>query len=71
MAATALVRVAGFDSSLDYIDLAPRIPGQVRGLLARYPLGFGQRVSALSKAVDHPLGLPSSGSWMRLNSAAF
>jgi len=54
MAAAALQKLAGLSSDRRYIDLAQQALTQVQPLLAQYPLGFGQWLSALSYALSSP-----------------
>ena len=54
MAATVLLKLAGFTSDLPYVDIAHQALGQVQTMLAQYPLGFGQWLQALSYALSKP-----------------
>jgi uncharacterized protein YyaL (SSP411 family) len=53
MAAVVLLRLAGVSGEPRYADLARRSLSQVQPLLAQYPLGFGQWLSALDYALAH------------------
>jgi uncharacterized protein YyaL (SSP411 family) len=54
MAALVLQRLAGLAAEPRYAELALRSLGAVQPLLARYPLGFAQWLTALSYARAHP-----------------
>ncbi len=54
MAAMALQRLAGLAAEPRYAELAQRSLSTMQPLLARYPLGFGQWLQALSYALAHP-----------------
>ena len=51
MAATALLKLAGFFNDLRYVDLIHKSLAQMQGMMSEYPLGFGQCLQAQS----HPL----------------
>jgi uncharacterized protein YyaL (SSP411 family) len=54
MAATALLKLAGFTNEMRYVDLARQELEQMQGMMAQYPLGFGQWLQALSYALSKP-----------------
>ena len=54
MAASVLLRLAGLSGETEYTELAHEGLEQVQPLMARYPLGFGQWLSALSYALSKP-----------------
>ena len=54
MAATALLKLAGFTNDLRYVDIARQALAQIQPMMARYPLGFGQWLQALAYALSKP-----------------
>jgi hypothetical protein len=54
MAVTALLKLAGFTNDLRYVDIARQALAQIQSMMARYPLGFGQWLQALSYALSQP-----------------
>ena len=54
MAARVLLRLAGLAVEPRVLDLALRSLGAMQPMLARYPLGFGQWLTALDYALAHP-----------------
>ena len=54
MAVTALLKLAGFTNEMRYVDLARQELEQMQGMMAQYPLGFGQWLQALSYALSKP-----------------
>ncbi len=54
MAATALLKLAALSTELYYVNIAHEALAQMQPLLARYPLGFGQWLQALSYALSPP-----------------
>ena len=54
MAATVLLKLAGFTSDARYTDTAHRALVEVQTLAGQYPLGFGQWLQALSYALATP-----------------
>jgi uncharacterized protein YyaL (SSP411 family) len=54
MAVTALLKLAGFTNDLRYADVAHQALADVQGMLAQYPLGFGQWLQALAYALSKP-----------------
>jgi uncharacterized protein YyaL (SSP411 family) len=51
---TALFKLAGFTNDLRYVDIARQALAQMQGMLAQYPLGFGQWLQALAYAISKP-----------------
>jgi uncharacterized protein YyaL (SSP411 family) len=71
MAATVLLKLAGFTGGVRYADLARRSLAQMQSLVAQYPLGFGQWLQALSYALSQPreiaiVGDPQAGNTQAL-----
>ena len=54
MAALVLQRLAGLAVEPRYLELARAALGPMQEMLARYPLGFAQWLSALDYALSHP-----------------
>ncbi len=54
MAATVLLKLAGFTGDARYADLARESLARVQSLAAQYPLGFGQWLQALSYVLSQP-----------------
>ena len=54
MAATTLLKLAGFTNDLRYVDIVHRALAQMQPMLAQYPLGFGQWLQALAYALSQP-----------------
>jgi uncharacterized protein YyaL (SSP411 family) len=54
MAVTSLSKLAGFTNELRYVDFAHRALAQMQGMMAQYPLGFGQWLQALAHALSQP-----------------
>jgi uncharacterized protein YyaL (SSP411 family) len=54
MAATALLKLAGFTNDLRTVDLAHQALAQIQPMMAQYPLGFGQWLQALAYALSKP-----------------
>ncbi|MDH7486401.1 MAG: thioredoxin domain-containing protein [Anaerolineae bacterium] len=54
MAALVLLRLAGLAGEPRYVELAQRSLAAMQPMLARYPLGFGQWLTALDYALAHP-----------------
>jgi uncharacterized protein YyaL (SSP411 family) len=54
MAVTALLKLAGFTNELRYVDIAHQTLAQMQTMMARYPLGFGQWLQALSYTLAKP-----------------
>ncbi len=54
MAATALLKLAGFTNHLRYVDIAHEALAQMQPMMAQSPLGFGQWLQALSYALSQP-----------------
>jgi uncharacterized protein YyaL (SSP411 family) len=54
MAATVLLKLAGFTNDFRYVDIAHKALAQMQPMLAQYPLGFGQWLQALSFALSKP-----------------
>jgi uncharacterized protein YyaL (SSP411 family) len=54
MAATALLKLAGFTNDLRYVDIAYGTLTQLQPMMSQYPLGFGQWLQALSYALSKP-----------------
>ncbi|MCL7454833.1 MAG: thioredoxin domain-containing protein [Anaerolineae bacterium] len=54
MAATTLLKLAGFTNELRYADIAHQALAQVQSMMAQYPLGFGQWLQALAYALSKP-----------------
>lgn len=54
MAVTALLHLAGLAGDPSYVDLVHRALARMQPLLARYPLGFGQQLQALSYTLAKP-----------------
>ena len=54
MAAWVLLRLSGLAVEPRYLDLALRSLGAMQPMMARYPLGFGQWLTALDYALAHP-----------------
>jgi uncharacterized protein YyaL (SSP411 family) len=54
MAATVLLKLAGFTNDMRYADIAHQALAQMRPMMAQYPLGFGQWLQALSFALSQP-----------------
>jgi hypothetical protein len=54
MAVTALLKLAGFTNDPHYLDTAHQALAQMQSMMARYALGFGQWLQALSYAVSEP-----------------
>jgi uncharacterized protein YyaL (SSP411 family) len=54
MAALVLLRLAGLAVEPRYLELARGALGPMREMLARYPLGFAQWLTALGYALAHP-----------------
>ena len=65
MAVTVLLKLAGFTNELRYVDIAHQALAQMQGMIAQYPLGFGQWLQTLSYALSKPreiaiIGNPNS-----------
>jgi uncharacterized protein YyaL (SSP411 family) len=54
MAATTLLKLAGFTNDLRYVDLAHQALAQMQPTMAQYPLGFGQWLQALAYVLSKP-----------------
>jgi uncharacterized protein YyaL (SSP411 family) len=54
MAATILLKLAGFTNELSYVDIAHQALVQMQPMMSQYPLGFGQWLQALAYAVSQP-----------------
>jgi hypothetical protein len=54
MAATTLLKLAGFTNDLHYVDLAHGALAQMESIMAQYPLGFGQWLQGLAYALSKP-----------------
>jgi uncharacterized protein YyaL (SSP411 family) len=54
MAATTLLKLAGFTNELRYVDIAHETLAQMESMMVQYPLGFGQWLQALSYALSKP-----------------
>jgi uncharacterized protein YyaL (SSP411 family) len=54
MAVTALLKLVGFTNDLRTVDIAHQALAQMQGMIAQYPLGFGQWLQALSYALLQP-----------------
>jgi uncharacterized protein YyaL (SSP411 family) len=54
MAATTLLKLAGFTNDLRYVDIAHQTLAQMQSMIAQYPLGFGQWLQAMSYALSQP-----------------
>ena len=54
MAAATLLKLAGFTSDPRYVDTARNTLGQMRPMMAQYPLGFGPWLQALACAPSKP-----------------
>jgi uncharacterized protein YyaL (SSP411 family) len=54
MAVTALLKLAGFTNEMRYVDIAHQALEQMQGMIAQYPLGFGQWLQALSYTLAKP-----------------
>ncbi len=54
MAVTALLKLAGYTNDLRYVDISEHALAQMQGMMAEYPLGFGQWLQALSYALSEP-----------------
>jgi uncharacterized protein YyaL (SSP411 family) len=54
MAVTTLLKLAGFTNDQRYVDIAHQALAQMQGMIAQYPLGFGQWLQALSYALSKP-----------------
>jgi uncharacterized protein YyaL (SSP411 family) len=54
MAATALLKLAGFTNEMRYVDIAHQALEQMQGMMVQYPLGFGQWLQALAYALSQP-----------------
>ena len=58
---TALFKLAGFTNDLRYVDIARQALAQMQGMLAQYPLGFGQWLQALAYAISKPREIAIAG----------
>ena len=54
MATAVLLKLAGFTNEWRYVDLAHQAVAQMQGMMAQYPLGFGQWLQALSYTLSKP-----------------
>ncbi|MGD2178543.1 MAG: thioredoxin domain-containing protein [Anaerolineae bacterium] len=54
MAIAVLVKLAGFTGDARYLDVAHQALAQMQSMMARYPLGFGQWLQALSYTLSEP-----------------
>jgi uncharacterized protein YyaL (SSP411 family) len=54
MAATALLKLAGFTNEVRYVDIAHQALSQMQPMMSQYPLGFGQWLQALAYALSKP-----------------
>jgi uncharacterized protein YyaL (SSP411 family) len=59
MAATTLLKLAGFTNDVHYVDIAHQALAQMQtptggGMMRQYPLGFGQWLQALAYALSQP-----------------
>jgi uncharacterized protein YyaL (SSP411 family) len=54
MAATALLKLAGFTKELSYVDITHQALAQMQPMMSQYPLGFGQWLQALAYALSEP-----------------
>jgi hypothetical protein len=54
MAATVLLKLAGFTNDMRYVDIAHQALAQVQPMMGQYPLGFGQWLQALAYALSKP-----------------
>ena len=75
MAATTLLKLAGFTNDLRYVDIAHQALAQMQPMLAQYPLGFGQWLQALSFTLSQPgeiaiIGEPEAADTQALLDAA-
>jgi hypothetical protein len=61
MAATALLKLAGFTNDLRYVDITHQALAQLQPMMAQYPLGFGQWLQALSYVLSQPLEIAVAG----------
>jgi len=54
MAATVLLKLAGFTNDLRCVDIAHQALAQMQPMMSQYPLGFGQWLQALAYALAKP-----------------
>jgi uncharacterized protein YyaL (SSP411 family) len=54
MAVTALLKLAGFTNELRYVDISRQALAHMKGMMAQYPLGFGQWLQGLAYALSKP-----------------
>jgi uncharacterized protein YyaL (SSP411 family) len=54
MAATALLKLAGFTNESRYVDVAHQALAQMQPMMSQYPVGFGQWLQALAYALSKP-----------------
>ena len=54
MAATVLLKLAGYTNDAQYLDIADRSLAQMQSAMAQYPLGFGQWLQGLTYALSKP-----------------
>lgn len=52
IAVTALLKLTGFTDDTRYVDIVYRALARMQGMMAQYPLGFGQWLQALSYALS-------------------
>jgi uncharacterized protein YyaL (SSP411 family) len=75
MAATTLLKLAGFTNELRTVDIAHQALAQMQPMMSQYPLGFGQWLQALAYALSKPreiaiVGDPESSETQALLSVA-
>jgi uncharacterized protein YyaL (SSP411 family) len=56
MAATVLLKLAGFTNEPRYTDFAHKSLARRQSMMAQYPLGFGQWLQALAYGLSKPRG---------------
>ena len=54
IAVTALLKLAGFTNEVRYVDIAHEALAQMQGMMAQYPLGFGQWLQAPASGLSKP-----------------
>ena len=54
MAVTTLLKLVGLTNKLCYVDIAHQQLARMQGMMAQYPLGFGQWLQALAYALSKP-----------------
>ena len=65
MAATTLLKLAGFTNEIRYVDISHQALAQMQPMMGQYPLAFGQWLQALAYALSKPqeiaiIGNPNS-----------